>query len=407
MKKINLLFIALLGAVMSAFAQTAPAIGTPDNDTLFVNSGQNFLLIPHVNDNDQGVDQEIFFTVTSSNENVLEVQDVEYTAGNTFAVVHVIEKGNPGSVTISVDATDPDGTANTSFDVYVGPYSNPGINFEIHDLVFWQRETPLDANPAFSMITESGVAPYDEIDLPSLQLSVYSDCKETPPCTGTDFFTAFFRGYIIAPATGDYSFYMVAGDQCNIGLSTDEDFDHNEVILFSPSGGRIGTPSGDNEWKSVKKTLTAGKTYAIYGTHWNIHTLIGGMMWEGPGIEKEYIPGAHLSYVYDVKKPTVVEDLTLEGTGLDDLRISWSPSSDDRGMAGYNVYVNGTLSNGKLVDEPAYQITGLMPDTRYCVMVIAVDMAGNESAESGILCTRTYASDVEAPLPPSGVNAPV
>lgn len=397
----------MLGLVITGFAQNPVTIGSPDDDTLFVNSGQNFLLIPGVDDQDPGVDQDITFTVHSSNTEILEVSDVVYEAGSTFALVHVLEKGNPGTVTLDVEATDEDGTALSSFDVYVGPYNNPGINFEIHDMVFWQRGVPLDANPAYSMIADSGRAPYEQIDLASLQLSVYSDCQNSPPCTGTDFFTALLKGYLVPPTSGNYYLYMAAGDQCEIGLSVDEDYDKAEVILFSPSEGRVGSSSGSMEWKSVQVYLEAGRTYALYGAQWNIHTFEGGIMWEGPGINKDYIPGKNLSYVYDVVKPGKVNELVLEGTGINDLRLSWSPSSDDRKLAGYNVYVNGILSNEEMIEASTYRVSGLSPETNYCVMLTAVDRAGNESAESSVICTTTYGADVQPPSPPDEIEATV
>ncbi len=407
MKNKYLLFLALLTAGMNLLGQNPLTIGTPDNDTLYLGSGQNFLLIPEVDDRDPGVDQEISFTVTSSDPLILEIGEVLYSAGNTVAIVKTMEKGVVGTVTVQVEASDPDGTANTSFDVFVGPYNNLGINFEIHDIIFWQQFVPIDANPAFSMIAESGFAPYSEIDLPSLQLSVYSDCQESPPCTGTDFFTGFFKGYVIPPASGDYYFTMIAGDQCSIGLSSDEDFDNTDVILYSPSDGRIGISSGNKEWKSIQVLLEAGKTYAIYGTHWNIHTLMGGLMWEGPGIDKEYIPGENLSFVYDVVKPSTPGGFTLVNTGINDLMVSWTEASDDRSLDGYNVYLNGRLINDELIKETVYQVADLAPGTKYCLVVTSVDKAGNESAESEIITTTSYVSDVLAPTPPTSVVASI
>ncbi len=405
MRRFYFWIVALLLSGPILFAQNPPSIGTPDNDTLFLKTGQNFLLIPEVDDNEPGVDQTFSFTVTSSDTNVLKINDISYLTGNTFAIVHVTEKGKKGSVTIDVEATDPDGTATASFEVYVRPYDLPGIKFEIHDIVFWQRFVPLDANPAFSMIAESGLAPYAEIDLPALQLSVYSDCMTSPPCTGVDFFTALFKGYVIPPATGEYTFYMSSGDQKSIGLSTDERFDNVSVILHSYDG--IGTTSGDKEWMSAPQSLDSGKVYAIYGTHWNVHTLMGGILWEGPGISKQYIQGEHMTYVYDIVKPAAPGNLLLVNTGLNDLRLSWETATDDQKLAGYNVYVNGRLVNNEIIKGIQYQVTGLSPGTKYSAIVTSLDLVGNESAESNIISTTTYLSDDVPPSPPSTVEAPV
>ncbi len=392
---------------MNLMSQTPPTIGTPDNDTLLLGSGQNFLLIPEVFDGDAGVDQEITFTVTSSDPGVLEINDVTYVAGQTMAVVHATEKGAEGTVTIDVDATDADGTASTSFEVAIGPYPNHGINFEIHDIVFWQEVVPLQAVPAFSMIAPTGEAPYDQIDMVGLNLSVSAGCG-SQYCTGADLFTSHFEGYVIPKVSGEYYFYMKSANDATIGLSTDETFDHRQVILMrSDESPTVGESVGDNEWKSVQVTLEAGKTYAIYGTQWVVHSKIGGISWEGPGIDKQYIPGENLSFVYDVEKPTTPGNFTVVTTGINDLLVSWSDATDNRNLSGYNLYLNGRLVNDELIGGTTFQVTGLVPGTRNCLVVTSMDKAGNESAESGVICTTTYETDDVAPTAPTLVEAPV
>ena len=221
MKKFFVLTLAWVLISCTLFGQNPPVFSTPADDTVFVGSGQDFLLIPEVDDGDEGVDQEITFELSSSDPSILSVDEISYGAGQTMALVSVSEKGILGTVVIDVDATDADGTSSASFQVTVAGYNNPGINFEVHDVVFWQQFVPLESNPAFSMIAGTGEAPYDQIDLPGLDLSVYSDCQESPPCTGVDFFTALFKGYVIPAVSGEYTFYMIAGDRSSLGLSTD------------------------------------------------------------------------------------------------------------------------------------------------------------------------------------------
>ncbi len=405
MKSIYTLLYLSIFTCLSAVSQNPVTIGTPENDTIYVLSGQNFLLIPDIDDNDAGIDQSISFTVSSSDPDILRIDNVEFTPGNRLAVINVTEQGQLGSVTIQVEAKDPDGTANASCDVIVGNYNNPGIFFEIHDVVFWQQMVPLNANPAFRMIATSGLAPYNEIDLPSLELSVYSDCRTSPPCTGTDFFTGFFKGYVIPPVTGSYTFYMISGDQCCVGLSTDEDFSNASLIIHSSQG--IGTNSGDKEWKSSAQNLEAGKVYAIYGTQWNIHTLTGGLLWEGPGISKGYIEGQYLSYVYDTSKPTIPGNLNIINTGINDITLMWTESSDNKFLEGYNIYLNGILNNPAPVTGCFYKISSLLPESHYSVCITALDKAGNESLISNILSTTTYLSDINSPTPPDVISAPI
>ncbi|UCH13685.1 MAG: T9SS type A sorting domain-containing protein [Bacteroidales bacterium] len=389
------------------YSQNPPTIGTPENDTLYVNSGSDFLLIPEVNDNDEGMDQEINFNVTSSDETVLEIVSTEFTAGNRVAVIYVTEKGKEGNATVSIEANDGDGTASTSFQVSVTGYNFPGINFEIHDLVFWQENVPLNSTPAYSMIAPSGRAPYDSIDLDSLNLSVYSDCNESPPCTGTDFFTSFFRGYLLPPVTGTYKFYTRSGDQANLGISTDVNFENAVEIIHTSDG--IGTPTGAayNEHVSEEIMLQAGSIYAVYCTKWNIHYLTGGMLWEGPGIVKDYIDGQYLTYVYDNTKPAKPAGFNLVTTGLEDILIRWNESADDQKLESYCIYVNGHKVNDENILDTSYLVTGLLNNSRYSVAVSAIDWAGNESALSDVISTTTYGVDNTPPLPPTAITAPL
>jgi beta-glucosidase len=74
------------------------------------------------------------------------------------------------------------------------------------------------------------------------------------------------------------------------------------------------------------------------------------------------------------------------------LTLTWPASADTggSGLAGYDVYRNGTL-----IGSPAaatYPVTGLTADTRYEFTVVARDAAGNRSAASPALAVTTAPS---------------
>jgi fibronectin type 3 domain-containing protein len=74
--------------------------------------------------------------------------------------------------------------------------------------------------------------------------------------------------------------------------------------------------------------------------------------------------------------------------------LSWTPSSDDIGVAGYNVIRNGVwIAN---TTQPAYSDTGLSTSTTYNYQVQAFDLAGNTS-----VMTPTLAMSTVYTLPPS------
>ena len=68
--------------------------------------------------------------------------------------------------------------------------------------------------------------------------------------------------------------------------------------------------------------------------------------------------------------------------------LDWSPASDDTGVVGYAVYVNGSLATK--VSGTSITLAGLAADTRYRFQVAAFDAAGNQSATSAARHERTH-----------------
>ena len=67
--------------------------------------------------------------------------------------------------------------------------------------------------------------------------------------------------------------------------------------------------------------------------------------------------------------------------------ITWSASTDNVAVTGYDVYVNGTLDGSTA--STSYSLSGLSPETSYSVGVKAKDAAGNESGEGTTSFTTT------------------
>lgn len=90
--------------------------------------------------------------------------------------------------------------------------------------------------------------------------------------------------------------------------------------------------------------------------------------------------------------------------------LFWDPSTDDTGVAGYNIYrgISGqTLTMIATSPYPSYKDTGLTSATNYCYQVEAVDAAGNKSAKiggSGLACATTIADSI-APAAPTSLAA--
>jgi hypothetical protein len=72
------------------------------------------------------------------------------------------------------------------------------------------------------------------------------------------------------------------------------------------------------------------------------------------------------------------------------INLSWNPSTDNVGVAGYDVYRSG--SKLATITGTSFGDTGLTADTAYSYYVIAKDAAGNQSAQSNTASTTTKPS---------------
>ncbi len=98
----------------------------------------------------------------------------------------------------------------------------------------------------------------------------------------------------------------------------------------------------------------------------------------------------------DTTPPTKPSALTVSAntTTTTSCALTWTGSTDDVGVTGYNIYRNGALV-GSTTTTLAFDVTGLTPDTNNNLTVRATDAAGNLSAASVALAVQTLA------LPPS------
>lgn len=86
------------------------------------------------------------------------------------------------------------------------------------------------------------------------------------------------------------------------------------------------------------------------------------------------------------------------------ITLAWSSSTDTggSGLSGYRIYRNGSLVGTVTAPTVTYTDTGLSPYVTYQHRVSAFDGAGNESAQSAALSTRTL--DATPPTMPTAVS---
>jgi chitodextrinase len=98
----------------------------------------------------------------------------------------------------------------------------------------------------------------------------------------------------------------------------------------------------------------------------------------------------------------------LEGTaiGPTEVRLSWRPSIDNVGVAGYTLYRDGEEVGSVEGTDTTYTDTDVQPRSTYEYAVDAFDEAGNRSRPSrAVSVTTPSEEDRRAPTPPENLEA--
>ena len=100
--------------------------------------------------------------------------------------------------------------------------------------------------------------------------------------------------------------------------------------------------------------------------------------------------------VVDTQAPSVPQGLTGTAPGSNLVTLSWSPSTDNVGVAGYTVLRNGSPIGSSTTTN--YSDTTVNPSTPYTYTVEAYDAAGNVSAPSTPFMITTPAASANPPV---------
>jgi len=92
----------------------------------------------------------------------------------------------------------------------------------------------------------------------------------------------------------------------------------------------------------------------------------------------------------DTQPPTVPTGLSANVVSASQINLSWTPASDNVGVAGYKIYRGGGQI-AAVTSGTSYQDTGLSPATAYTYTVSAFDAAGNASNQSSAASATTKA----------------
>ncbi|MEM9325998.1 MAG: fibronectin type III domain-containing protein [Bacteroidota bacterium] len=92
----------------------------------------------------------------------------------------------------------------------------------------------------------------------------------------------------------------------------------------------------------------------------------------------------------DTEAPSTPTNLAASNVGPTSFDVSWTASTDNIGVTGYSVYINGALAGSTASNS--YSFSGLSPASSYTVAVEANDAAGNTSGQATLGVTTGTAT---------------
>ncbi|SEL16229.1 chitinase [Stigmatella aurantiaca] len=109
----------------------------------------------------------------------------------------------------------------------------------------------------------------------------------------------------------------------------------------------------------------------------------------------------------DTQAPSAPSNLTSPSKTATSVSLAWGASNDNVGVAGYDVYRNGSLAGS--TGSTSFTVSNLTASTAYSFSIKAKDAAGNVSAASNTLSVTTNASGpacAALPSVPGGLASP-
>ena len=105
----------------------------------------------------------------------------------------------------------------------------------------------------------------------------------------------------------------------------------------------------------------------------------------------------------DTTPPSTPTGLGISSATRTSVSLTWNPSTDNVGVAGYRLYVNGSFN--VTTTQPATTVSNLSCGTTYTFAVDALDAEGNNSPQASVTGSTAACADTQAPTAPTNVVA--
>jgi len=158
-----------------------------------------------------------------------------------------------------------------------------------------------------------------------------------------------------------------------------------KIILYVLNPGATSVTNLDIK-KLIDDSVSRG---SLNASHYLLDAEAGFEIWQGgQGLAtNSFSFNATTGGGGDTTPPSTPANLTATGVTSSSVSLSWSPSTDNVGVAGYRVYRGGTLAG--TTSTPSFTDTGLTASTQYSYTVVAYDAAGNVSPASSAVSATT------------------
>lgn len=197
---------------------------------------------------------------------------------------------------------------------------------------------------------------------------------------GVDNFSVRWTGQVQAPATGSYTFSTVSDDGVRLWV--------NNVQVINN-----WTDHGSTTNNGTPVSLTANQKYDIKMEYYESGGgAVAKLQWTYPGQAQQIIPSTRLfptTGTADTQAPSAPTGLTSSAITQTSFTLSWTASTDNVGVTGYDIYQGSVLKGSSATTS--FAVTGLTCNTAYSFTVKAKDAASNTSAASSALPVTTSA----------------
>jgi len=169
-----------------------------------------------------------------------------------------------------------------------------------------------------------------------------------------------------------------------------------DPLLAIPTYAGVGRPTTQFALQAGSPAINAGADVGSMETQ----DFLGTAIPQGTAYDIgacEYI-GVVLE---DTQAPTAPANLVASGSSSTQINLTWTASTDNVGVSGYQIFRNGVLAGTSPV--PSYSDTGLAAATSYSYYIRAYDAAMNYSAPSNTAVAATLSGGVSTRMHVDGI----